>query len=100
MKKIIYFYLLPTLFAFAVASLFLWDTESYLPEQVVWLSLLIYLIIRLVIDKRKILTVFVSILAVITVFYIGLMWSDYCGFDYGCNLEHSDRSGLFGLFFR
>lgn len=98
MRNIIYFYLLPILLTFSIASLYLWDTGSYLEEQLIWLALLIYLLVRFVIVQVKIAVVIVSILLGITILFMGIMASDYCGFDYSCHLEHGDKSGLFGLF--
>lgn len=98
MRNIIYFYLLPILLAFSISSIFLWDSKSYLQEQLIWLVLLVYLLIRFIIGQIKLGIVILSVLFAGTILYMSLMASSFCGFDYGCHLEHGDKSGLFGLF--
>lgn len=94
LRKIIYFYILPIFFAFSVSTFFLFNInkESYLGETIIWLLLVIYLLIRFILDRKIVGIVIMSILGITSILYIGLMINDICNFNRSCYLEHSEEN--------
>lgn len=105
LRKIIYFYILPILIAFSFSTFFLFDfdKESYLGEIIIWLLLIMYLLIRFILDRKVFGVVIMSILGIVSIFYTGLMVNNICDFNRSCYLEHSEENmplpeKFFGLF--